>query len=241
MSSVLAGVAVESPETGIRCASCGVAQSTGHAAPSGACVFAPRAPARAPAWTGRVAPPSTKLQDLVSPNARPLARSARPRCLTQINRLTEDFPMRISIFGLGYVGCVTAACLAKCGHEVFGVDVNPDKVAMINAGKSPIIEPGLGELISDMVKSHHLRATVSVDQAIRHSHMAMICVGTPSGRNGQIDTSAVEGVFKDIARAIERRTDHFRIIVRSTLLPGTTENMLMPILRTWLGEDFAEK
>jgi GDP-mannose 6-dehydrogenase len=149
--------------------------------------------------------------------------------------------MRISIFGLGYVGCVTAACLARTGHEVFGVDVNPDKVAMINAGKSPIVEPGLSELIAEMVKTHHLRASVSVDQAIKHSDVAMICVGTPSGRNGQIDTSAIECVMQDIARAIERRTDHFRIIVRSTLLPGTTENVLMPILRTWLGANFDDK
>ena len=99
--------------------------------------------------------------------------------------------MRVSIFGLGYVGCVTAACLAKAGHEVFGVDLNADKVAMINAGRSPVIEPGLSELIAESVQDGRLRATVSVDLAIRHCDVAMICVGTPSGRNGQIDTTAL--------------------------------------------------
>jgi len=149
--------------------------------------------------------------------------------------------MRISIFGLGYVGCVTAACLARAGHEVFGVDVNPDKVAMINAGESPVIEPGLGDLVAEMVGARRLRATVSVDQAVKHSDVAMICVGTPSGRNGQIDTTAIESVARDIGRAIERRTDHFTIVLRSTVLPGTTETVLLPVLRSCLGKDFDEK
>src|SRR5690242_2985325 len=102
--------------------------------------------------------------------------------------------MRVSIFGRGYVGCVTAACPARNGHHGFGVDVNPDKVAMINAGESPVIEPGLADLIEAMVTSGRLRATVCVDEAIRHSELAMICVGTPSGRVGQIDTTAIERV-----------------------------------------------
>src|SRR6266511_2504252 len=142
--------------------------------------------------------------------------------------------MRISIFGLGYVGCVTAACLARAGHEVFGVDVNPDKVAMINAGQSPVIEPGLADLVADMVRSGRLRATVSVDLAVKHSDLAMICVGTPSGRNGQIDATAIERVTEDIGRALESRTHPFTIVLRSTVLPGTTESLLVPLLRSRL-------
>jgi GDP-mannose 6-dehydrogenase len=149
--------------------------------------------------------------------------------------------MRVSIFGLGYVGCVTAACLARDGHEVFGVDVNPDKVAMINAGQSPVIEPGLAELIGEMVASRRLRATVSVDWAVKHSDLGMICVGTPSGGNGQIDTAAIERVATDIGRALERRTSLFTIILRSTVLPGTTEGVLIPELRKCLGEELEEK
>src|SRR5438270_605114 len=129
--------------------------------------------------------------------------------------------MRISVFGLGYVGCVTAACLAKAGHDVCGVDVNPDKVAMLNAGHSPVIEPGLAGVLADMVRSRRLRATVSVDWAVKHSDMALICVGTPSGRHGEIDTTAIERVTHDIGRALERRSEHFTIVLRSTVLPGT--------------------
>src|SRR5712692_5099078 len=130
--------------------------------------------------------------------------------------------MRISIFGLGYVGCVTAACLAKAGHAVFGADVNPDKVAMINSGESPVIEPGLGELVEAVVTSGRLRATVCVDEAVKDCDLAMICVGTPSGRNGQIDTTAIERVAEDIACAVERRTEPLTVVLRSTVLPGTT-------------------
>ena len=138
--------------------------------------------------------------------------------------------MRISIFGLGYVGCVTAACLAKAGHTVFGVDVNPDKVAMINSGESPVIEPGLGELVEAVVTSGRLRATVCVDEAVKDCDLAMICVGTPSGRNGQIDTTAIERVAEDIAGAIEGRTEPFTVVLRSTVLPGTTETVLAKLL-----------
>jgi len=138
--------------------------------------------------------------------------------------------MRISIFGLGYVGCVSAACLAKAGHEVVGVDMNADKVAMINAGSSPIVEPGLNALVSEMVGIARLSATESAPWAIEHSEIAMICVGTPSGLNGQVDTSAVQRVIEDIATALEDRTRQFTIVVRSTVLPGTTDNVLLDIL-----------
>src|SRR2546428_12913696 len=144
--------------------------------------------------------------------------------------------MRISVFGLGYVGCVTAACLARAGHEVTGVDVNPEKTAMINDGKSPVIEPGLADLVSEMVRERRLRATVSADWAVKHTELAMICVGTPSGPNGQIDTVALERVAQDIGRAIEHRTQLFTIVLRSTVLPGTTDAVLVKVLRDCLGD-----
>ncbi|PYQ58658.1 MAG: GDP-mannose dehydrogenase [Acidobacteria bacterium] len=138
--------------------------------------------------------------------------------------------MRISIFGLGYVGSVTAACLARAGHEVFGVDVNPDKVAMINTGESPVIEPGLADLVEAMVTSGRLKATVCVDEAVKHSDVAMICVGTPSSRNGQIDLAAIERVVEDVGCAVKRRPHPFTVVLRSTVLPGTTERVLAPML-----------
>src|SRR2546422_8683962 len=86
--------------------------------------------------------------------------------------------MRVSVFGLGYVGCVTAACLAKAGHEVLGVDIAQEKVAMINAGTSPIVEPGLGARLADVVEARRLRATTSTPEAIGNTEIGLICVGT---------------------------------------------------------------
>jgi GDP-mannose 6-dehydrogenase len=143
--------------------------------------------------------------------------------------------MRISVFGLGYVGSVTAACLARAGHEVIGVDSNPEKTAMINDGKSPVVEPCLGDLIADVVRQRRLRATVSADWAIKHSDIGMICVGTPGGPNGQLDTSALERVAEDIGRTIERRNELFTIVLRSTVLPGTTERIVLQALHDWVG------
>jgi GDP-mannose 6-dehydrogenase len=142
--------------------------------------------------------------------------------------------MKLSVFGLGYVGCVTATCLAKAGHEVTGVDVSGDKVAMINGGTSPVIEPGLGELVAEMVSSGRLRATTSVDEAVRQSDLAMISVGTPSGRNGQIDTSAIQRVGKDIGRALDGREEIYTVVLRSTVLPGTVEKVLLPAIQSSL-------
>src|SRR4029077_8229811 len=95
--------------------------------------------------------------------------------------------MRVSVFGLGYVGCVSAAWFAGDGHEVIGVDVNPDKVAAINAGRSPIVEPGLDALLSENVSEGRLRATTDTAPAVRESEVSLLCVGTPSRRNGSLD------------------------------------------------------
>src|SRR5262245_60804388 len=105
--------------------------------------------------------------------------------------------MKVSLFGLGYVGCVTAACLAKCGHEVSGVDVSADKVAMINAGKSPIIEKGLGELIEEGHANGRFLATTDAE-AVLNTDVSLVCVGTPSNGNGSLDLRAVKTVARQI-------------------------------------------
>ena len=137
--------------------------------------------------------------------------------------------MRVSVFGLGYVGCVTSACLAKAGHEVVGVDLNRDKVEMISAARSPIVEPGLGDLLAEVVFSGRLRATDSTDDAVQATELALICVGTPGRGNGQLDTSAVERVGEEIGRALRGR-DRYTVVLRSTVLPGTTEKRLAPAI-----------
>jgi GDP-mannose 6-dehydrogenase len=137
---------------------------------------------------------------------------------------------RISVFGLGYVGCVTAASLAKAGHDVIGVDLNEEKVATVNGGASPVVEPGLGELVSEMSARGRLKATSSADAAVDGSDMALICVGTPSRSNGQLDLEAIVRVAHAIGRALRRRAEPFTVVLRSTVLPGTTDRVLVPHL-----------
>ena len=139
--------------------------------------------------------------------------------------------MRVSVFGLGYVGCVTAACLAKNGHEVIGVDVNPEKAAMINEAVPPVIEPGLDALLPEVVGPGRLRATTDSRAAVEATEAALLCVGTPGRPNGQIDPDAVERVGREIGRALEGRPRPFTVVLRSTVLPGTTERLLIPALR----------
>ena len=139
--------------------------------------------------------------------------------------------MRVSVFGLGYVGCVTAACLARAGHVVTAVDVNDAKVAMVNARSSPIIEPGLGDLLADVVGAGRLRATTSETEAIEHSEIALVCVGTPSLANGALDDAALRRVTEQIGRALTARPKPYTIVLRSTVLAGTTQRVLLPALR----------
>ncbi|HYV84810.1 MAG TPA: nucleotide sugar dehydrogenase [Patescibacteria group bacterium] len=138
--------------------------------------------------------------------------------------------MRVSVFGLGYVGCVTAASLAKAGHQVIGVDLDGDKVDRVQAGASPVIEPGLDALIAGMVAAGRLTATRHTVTAIRNSEIAMICVGTPGHPNGQLGVGAIERVSLEIGRALARRIDPFTVVLRSTVLPGTTERVMVPAL-----------
>jgi GDP-mannose 6-dehydrogenase len=138
--------------------------------------------------------------------------------------------MRVSVFGLGYVGCVTAACLAKAGHQVIGVDINPDKVAMVNAGTSPLVEPGLGELLADVVAADRLRCSTSPDEAVSESDLALICVGTPGRDNGQLDVDPIRRVAGEIGQSLRRHPKTYTVVFRSTVLPGTTESILVPAL-----------
>ncbi len=139
--------------------------------------------------------------------------------------------MRISVFGLGYVGCVSAACLAKEGHTVVGVDVNVDKVDAFRMGLSPIAEPGLAAIIADYVASGFLTAVTDAHQAVQETDLSLICVGTPSGTNGELDLRFVERVCEEIGASLARKETYHVVALRSTVLPGTTEHIVIPTLQ----------
>ncbi|MFD7162836.1 nucleotide sugar dehydrogenase [Streptomyces violascens] len=143
--------------------------------------------------------------------------------------------MRVSIFGLGYVGCVSAACLAGMGHEVIGVDVNQVKVDLVNDGRAPVVEERIGELIAEVVRTGALRATGDVREAIRGSEVSLICVGTPSEPNGSLCTTYLERVTEQIGAAVAERGGRHTVVFRSTMLPGTCLNLLVPILEKYVG------
>ena len=138
--------------------------------------------------------------------------------------------MKISIFGLGYVGAVSAGCLASDGHEVIGVDPNKTKVELINQGTTPIIEKDIGEMIAATVKSGHLRATADVRDAVFGSDMSLICVGTPSQLNGNLDLSHVRKVCQEIGAAIAEKDSFHVVVARSTMLPGSMRSLVIPTL-----------
>jgi len=138
--------------------------------------------------------------------------------------------MRISIFGLGYVGSVTAACLSDAGHEVLGVDVNLDKVEMINAGRSPVIEKGMEERITNGRSRGLLKATLDVGEAVCSTELSLVCVGTPSNGNGSLDLRAVKTVAQQIGEVLKGKNSYHCVVFRSTVLPGTVRNVLIPIL-----------
>lgn len=144
--------------------------------------------------------------------------------------------MRLSVFGLGYVGCVSAACFAKEGHEVVGVDVNPTKVEIINDGRSPIVEPGMDELIAEVVAAGRLRATTGPKEAIESSDVSLVCVGTPSAPNGSLNLTYVKRVCEEIGAAIEGKSRPHTVVIRSTMLPGTIEGVVVPTLEIYSGK-----
>ncbi|AQZ34821.1 GDP-mannose 6-dehydrogenase [Pseudomonas sp. NFACC19-2] len=144
--------------------------------------------------------------------------------------------MRISIFGLGYVGAVCAGCLSARGHDVIGVDISANKIDLINNGKSPIVEPGLEELLQQGLRQGRLRGTTDVAAAVLESDVSFICVGTPSKKNGDLELNYIEGVCREIGMAMRDKNERHTVVVRSTVLPGTAKNVVLPILEDCSGK-----
>jgi GDP-mannose 6-dehydrogenase len=149
---------------------------------------------------------------------------------------------RISVFGLGYVGSVTAGCLSMRGNTVIGVDVNPSKVEAFNAGQAPVLEPGLESLLEEGRREGRIRATSDTEQAVLDSDISFICVGTPSLANGKLDLGVVETVCEQIGTALRNKREPHIVVIRSTVLPGTGEKLVIPALEgaSWkrAGEGF---
>jgi len=149
---------------------------------------------------------------------------------------------RISVFGIGYVGVVSAACLADDGHEVIAVDVDPAKVSAVNAGISPIVEQGLDEILARAVKSGRLRATTDGAQAVRDTDASFVCVGTPSDDTGAVGLKYVRAVCGDIGVALADKKTFHSVIIRSTIVPGTMDEVCIPVLEEasnlLAGQDF---
>ena len=143
--------------------------------------------------------------------------------------------MRVSVFGLGYVGTVSAACFADAGHIVVGVDPSAAKVELINTGTAPIVEAGLGEIIARNVRNGRLRATGDAAEAIAASDISYVCVGTPSRADGDLDTAAIRSVCLEIGLEIARKTTRHTVVIRSTVLPGTMRDVVVPALEEMSG------
>ncbi|PYV60299.1 MAG: GDP-mannose dehydrogenase [Acidobacteria bacterium] len=149
----------------------------------------------------------------------------------------------ISVFGLGYVGTITAACLADKGNRVIGVDLNLTKVESMDAGRSPIMEPGVQELISEAHRACRLHATADLASAILNSEISFLCVGTPSLRSGKLDLGHIEPVCRQIGETLRQKDSFHLVVLRSTVLPGTAESLVIPTLEQAsgkrMGKDFS--
>ena len=144
--------------------------------------------------------------------------------------------LSVSIFGLGYVGSVSAACFASMGHKVIGVDVSPAKVEMLDSGRTPIVEARMAEMVAEANRSCRLHATVDATEAVLNSDVSFVCVGTPSLKNGKLDLSHIENVARQIGAAIRQKKSPHVFVLRSTVLPGTTETIALPILESESGK-----
>lgn len=144
--------------------------------------------------------------------------------------------MRVSIFGLGYVGAVSAACLTKEGHTVIGVDVDPYKLQLIRQGKAPIVEANLEPYLKQAVASGRLTVTDDAAEAVHNSEISLICVGTPSRENGDLRTDYLERVAREIGEALITKQDYHIVVIRSTILPGTAEEVVLPVLEDASGK-----
>ena len=142
----------------------------------------------------------------------------------------------ISVFGLGYVGSVTAACFASKGHKVVGIDVSRDKVESMAAGRTPILEPGIQEIISEFHAKGQLSATTDVEKAVRETDVSFICVGTPSQPNGKLDLSGIKHVCEQIGTVLKTKNTFHIVATRSTILPGTTADVITPALEAASGK-----
>lgn len=148
--------------------------------------------------------------------------------------------MRVSVFGLGYVGSVSAASFAADGHHVVGVDVDAQKVRAINDGRSPIVEPGLPELLQRGIAERRLCATTDPADAVRSTDVSLVCVGTPSRRNGSLDLSFLTRVCRQIGEALRETSSYHVVVIRSTVLPGTTHTELIPAIEAASGKHYGE-
>lgn len=148
--------------------------------------------------------------------------------------------MNVSVFGLGYVGAVTAACLSERGHRIIGVDVQESKVQAFDAGLSPIIEPGLDALLAQARKSNRLSATTDSAKAVAESDVSIVCVGTPSLENGRLNLTFVSKVTNQIAEAIRRKGSRHIVIFRSTMLPGSTRRLVGESLQSLIQENLLQ-
>jgi len=144
--------------------------------------------------------------------------------------------LKVSIFGLGYVGTVCAGCLAKEGHEIIGVDPVRTKVDLINAGKSPIIEADIEEIIADAVKTGRLRASEDTVRAVLETDISFVCVGTPSQINGNLDLTHVRHVCEQLGQGLKEKTARHTVVIRSTILPGTMRRLVIPVLEETSGK-----
>jgi len=148
--------------------------------------------------------------------------------------------MNISIFGLGYVGAVSLACLARDGHQVIGVDIDEAKLELITAGKTPVVEEGMVDLVATVAASGRVRATTDVKAAVLGSELSLICVGTPSAPNGSQDLSAILKLARDIGGAMKEKSDPHVFVFRSTVAPGTVEDVIRPIVERESGKKDGE-
>ena len=149
--------------------------------------------------------------------------------------------MKISIFGLGYVGAVSLACLARDGHSVIGVDVDGAKLELISSGKTPVVEEGMVDLMAKVAASGRVSVTDDALKAVLGSNISLICVGTPSAPNGNQDLTATRHVARELGRALRAKQDTHVVVFRSTLVPGTVEEVLIPILEQESGKREGER
>ncbi len=148
--------------------------------------------------------------------------------------------MKISIFGLGYVGAVSLACLSRDGHDVVGVDIDQTKLDLIMAGKTPVVEEGMVELMQRVAASGKVSVTADAQRAVRDSEISLVCVGTPSAANGSQDQGAVLRLAEQMGLAIAAKTEPHVVVFRSTLVPGTVEDVLRPIIEAKSGKKDGE-